>query len=66
MKKIIIVISFVVMTILIVFGIFALTQTRDLRQLAEFMTNIIGLAILPTALVIVVAAMIYKTYWNDN
>lgn len=66
MKKIFIVISFVVMTILIVFGIFALTQTRDLRQLAEFMTNIIGLAILPTALVIVVAAMIYKTYWNDN
>ena len=66
MKKIFIVISFVVMTILIVFGIFALTQTRDLRQLAEFMTNIIGLAILPTSLVIVVAAMIYKTYWNDN
>lgn len=66
MKKIFIVISFVVMTILIVFGIFALTQTRDLRQLAEFMTNIIGLAILPTALVIVVVAMIYKTYWNDN
>lgn len=66
MKKIFIVISFVVMTVLIVFGIFALTQTRDLRQLAEFMTNIIGLAILPTALVIVVAAMIYKTYWNDN
>ena len=65
MKKIFIVISFVVMTILIVFGIFALTQTRDLRQLAEFMTNIIGLAILPTALVLVVAAMIYKTYWKD-
>lgn len=66
MKKIFIVISFVVMTILIVFGIFALTQTRDLRQLAEFMTNIIGLAILPTTLVVVVATMIYKTYWNDN
>jgi hypothetical protein len=66
MKKIFIVISFVVMTILIVFGIFVLTQTRDLRQLAEFMTNIIGLAILPTTLVVVVATMIYKTYWNDN
>lgn len=65
MKKILIVISFVVMTVLAVFGIFALTQTRDFRQLAEFMTNIIGLAILPTALVIVVAAMIYKTYWRD-
>ena len=65
MKKIFIVISFVVMTILIVFGIFALTQTRDLRQLAEFMTKIIGLAILPTTLVIIVAAMIYKTYWKE-
>ena len=53
------------MTVLTVFGIFALTQTRDLRQLAEFMTNIIGLAILPTTLVAVVAAMIYKTYWKD-
>jgi len=65
LKKILIVISFVVMTVLTVFGIFALTQTRDLRQLAEFMTNIIGLAILPTTLVAVVAAMIYKTYWKD-
>lgn len=65
MKKILIVISFVVTTVLTVFGIFALTQTRDFRQLAEFMTNIIGLAILPTALVVVVVAMIYKTYWRD-
>lgn len=65
MKKIFIVISFVVVTVLAVFGIFALTQTRDLRQLAEFMTKIIGLAILPTTLVIIVAAMIYKTYWKD-
>jgi len=65
MKKILIVISFVVMTVLTVFGIFALMQTRDLRQLAEFMTKIIGLAILPTTLVIIVAAMIYKTYWKE-
>lgn len=65
MKKILIGISFVVVTVLAVFGIFALTQTSDLRQLAEFMTNIIGLAILPTVLVVVVAAMIYKTYWRD-
>lgn len=65
MKKILIGISFVVMTVLAVFGIFALTQTRDLRQLAEFMTKIIGLAILPTTLVIIVAAIIYKTYWED-
>lgn len=65
MKKILIGISFVVMTVLAVFGIFALTQTRDLRQLAEFMINIIVLAILPTTLVIVVAAMIYKIYWRD-
>jgi hypothetical protein len=65
MKKILIGISFVVMTVLAVFGIFALTQTRDLRQLAEFMTKIIGLAILPTTLVIIVAAIIYKTYWKD-
>lgn len=65
MKKILIVISFVVMTVLTVFGIFALMQTRDLRQLAEFMTKIIGLAILPTTLVIIVAAMIYKIYWKE-
>lgn len=65
MKKILVVISFIVVTVLAVFGIFALMQTRDLRQLAEFMTNIIGLAILPTVLVVVVAAMIYKTYWRD-
>ena len=65
MKKIFIIISFVVMTVLTVFGIFALTQTRDLRQLAEFMTKIIGLAILPTMLVVVVAAIIYKTYWKE-
>ena len=65
MKKILIGISFVVMTVLAVFGIFVLTQTRDLRQLAEFMTKIIGLAILPTTLVIIVAAIIYKTYWKD-
>lgn len=65
MKKIFIVISFVVMTVLTVFGIFALTQTRDLRQLAEFMTKIIGLAILPIALVVVVAAIIHKAYWED-
>lgn len=65
MKKILIGISFVVMTVLAVFGIFALTQTRDLRQLAEFMTKIIGLAILPTTLVIIVAAIIYKIYWKD-
>lgn len=66
MKKIFVVVSFVVITVLAVFGIFALTQTRDLKQLAEFMANIIGLAILPTALVIVVAAMIHKVYWSDN
>lgn len=65
MKKILIGISFVVMTVLTVFGIFALTQTRDLRQLAEFMTKIIGLAILPTALVIIVASIIYKAYWEE-
>lgn len=65
MKKILIVISFVVMTVFTVFGIFALTQTRDLRQLVEFMTKIIGLAILPTALVAVVAAIIHKAYWED-
>lgn len=65
MKKIFIVISFVVMTILIVFGIFALTQTRNLSQLAEFMTKIIGLAILPTTLVIVVASIIHKAYWEE-
>ena len=65
MKKIFIVISFVVMTVLTVFGIFALTQTRDFRQLAEFMTKIIGLAILPTALVVVVAVIIHKAYWED-
>ena len=65
MKKILIGISFVVMTVLTIFGIFALTQTRDLRQLAEFMTKIIGLAILPTTLVIVVASIIHKTYWKE-
>lgn len=65
MKKILIVISFVVMTVLTVFGIFALTQTRDLRQLAEFMTKIIGFAILPTTLVIIVASIIHKAYWED-
>lgn len=65
MKKILIVISFVVMTVLAVFGIFALTQTRDLRQLAEFMAKIIGLVILPTTLVIIVASMIHKAYWED-
>lgn len=65
MKKIVIVISFVVMTVLTVFGIFALTQTRDLRQLAEFMTKIIGLAILPTTLVIIVASIIHKVYWEE-
>lgn len=65
MKKILIGISFVVMTVLAVFGIFALTQTRDLRQLVEFMTKIIGLVILPTTLVIIVAAIIYKTYWKE-
>lgn len=65
MKKILIVISFVVMTVLAVFGIFALTQTRDLRQLAEFMAKIIGLVILPTTLVIIVASIIHKAYWRD-
>lgn len=65
MKKILVVISFIVITVLAVFGIFALTQTRDLRQLAEFMTNIIGLAILPTTLVIIVASIIHKAYWED-
>lgn len=65
MKKILIGISFVVMTILTVFGIFALTQTRNLSQLAEFMTKIIGLAILPTMLVIIVASIIHKAYWRD-
>lgn len=65
MKKILIVISFVVMTVLAVFGIFALTQIRDLRQLAEFMAKIIGLVILPTTLVIIVASIIHKAYWRD-
>lgn len=65
MKKILAVISFIVITVFAVFGIFALTQTRDLKQLAEFMANIIGLALLPTALVIVVASIIHKAYWED-
>lgn len=65
MKKILIVISFVVMIVLTIFGIFALTQARNLSQLAEFMTKIIGLAILPTMLVIIVASIIHKAYWRD-
>ena len=65
MKKILIGIGFVVMIVLTIFGIFALTQTRNLSQLAEFMTKIIGLAILPTMLVIIVASIIHKAYWRD-
>lgn len=60
-----VVISFIVATVLAVFGIFALTQIRDLRQLAAFMTKIIGLTILPTTLVVAVAAIIHKAYWED-